>query len=311
MKIGVLGLGTMGEPMARNLLKAGFDLRVHNRTRDKELALAAEGAARAESPAELASELDVLLVCVSDTPDLESVLLDASSGALGALPEGSLIIDCSTVAPAAARAIASQAQARKIGFVDAPVSGGSEGAIRGSLAVMCGGSDEDFARARPVLEAVGQSITHVGPVGAGQVAKAVNQVLIAGTYQAVAEGMVLADRLGVDPERVLEAVSGGAAASWVLANRARNMIENDYPLGFRMALHRKDLRIALEAAQNAELDLSFARQVAATEDLLIDEGFADEDMSAIARQMRRQAGVGDRRLDGRGTDTGRDEIDRG
>jgi 3-hydroxyisobutyrate dehydrogenase-like beta-hydroxyacid dehydrogenase len=302
MKVGVLGLGTMGEPMARNLLRAGFDLRVHNRTRDKELALAAEGAERAASPAELAEGLDVLVVCVSDTPDLESVLLDPTHGAMAALPEGSLVIDCSTVAPAAARSLAAEAGKRGIGFVDAPVSGGSEGAIHGSLAVMCGGSDEDFARARPVLEAVGKSITHVGPSGAGQVAKAVNQVLISGTYQAVAEGMVLADRLGVDPERVLDAVSGGAAASWVLSNRARNMIENDYPLGFRMALHRKDLRIALEAARDANLDLSFARQVAATEDALIAEGFADEDMSAIARRLRQQAGIGERRLDGRASD---------
>lgn len=282
--------------MARNLISGGFEVVVHNRTRTREESLVAAGAERAESPAALAAQVDVLLVCVSDTPDLEEVLLDPDRGALGALPAGSLVIDCSTVAPAAARRLAAKAAERGVGFVDAPVSGGSEGAERGTLAVMCGGSDEDFTRARPVLEAVGKSITHVGPSGAGQAAKAVNQVLISGTYQAVAEGMVLADRLGVDPERVLDAVSGGAAASWVLDNRALNMIRNDYPLGFRMALHRKDLRIALEAAAEAGLEMPAARHVAETEDGLIAEGFADEDMSGIARRVRRQAGVGERKL---------------
>jgi 3-hydroxyisobutyrate dehydrogenase len=180
-----------------------------------------------------------------------------------------------------------------VGFVDAPVSGGSEGAIRGTLAIMCGATEADFARARPVLEAMGRTVTHVGSVGAGQVAKAVNQVVIAGTYQSVAEGVVLAARAGVDPARVLAAIRGGAAASWVLDHRAGNMLADDYPLGFRLKLHRKDLAIALETARAAGVSLPAAAHVAEVEDRLIASGHGNEDMSAIARAVRRGAGLPD------------------
>ncbi|MEZ6197423.1 MAG: NAD(P)-dependent oxidoreductase [Planctomycetota bacterium] len=299
MRIGVIGLGTMGAPMARNIRRAGFEVVVHNRTREREESLAPLGVRRAESPAALAAEVDLVLVCVSDTPDLEQVLLDPEHGAARGLRPGSLVVDCSTVAPGRTREIAETLRARGVGFVDAPVSGGSEGAERGTLAVMCGGSDEDVARARPVLEAIGRAITHVGPVGAGQIAKAVNQVVISGTYQAVAEGLVLAHRLGADPNRVVDAIRGGAAASWVLENRARNMIEDRYPLGFRVRLHRKDLGIALAEADAAGVPLPVARHVAEVEDGLVAEGHGDEDMSAIARRQRADAGVTGR-LDGRG-----------
>ncbi|NRA94746.1 MAG: NAD(P)-dependent oxidoreductase [Planctomycetes bacterium] len=289
--IAVIGLGTMGAPMATNLLKAGWDVVVHNRTREREEPLAAQGATRADSPAEAAAA-GIVLVCVSDTPDVESVLL-GDQGVASGIADGGLVIDCSTISPAATQRFASAFAERGVGYVDAPVSGGSEGAIKGTLAVMCGGTDADVARAGNVLEVIGGAVTHVGPVGAGQVTKAVNQVVISGTYQAVAEGVVLARKAGVDPKRVVEAIAGGAAGSWVLENRAGNMIEDDYPLGFRVRLHRKDLGIALETARQGGAVLPVASLVASVEDGLMAEGHGDEDMSAIARVVRRTSGVDD------------------
>ncbi len=289
MRVAVIGLGTMGCPMAKNLLSKGFEVRVHNRTREKEIPLEGLGARRAASPAEAAAGADVTLTCVSDTPDVEAVLLDPGTGAIQGMSEGSLVIDCSTISPDATRDFANRFGEIGVGYVDAPVSGGSEGAENATLAIMCGGSEEDFERALPVLQAIGRNITHVGPTGSGQVAKAVNQVVIAGTYLSVAEGLTLAAKSGVDPQAVVEAIRGGAAASWVLDNRSRNMIRNSYPLGFRLQLHRKDLGIALNAAESSGVALRLARLVADLEDHLIDEGFGDEDMSAIARRVRKES----------------------
>ena len=289
--VAFIGMGTMGEPMARNLLARGFAVRVHNRRRQAEDGPAAAGAERAESPAAAARGADVVFLCVSATADVEQVLFEPERGVENGIARGALVIDCSSIAPEATRSFAARMARKGVGYVDAPVSGGSEGARKATLAIMCGGSDEDFARALPYLEAVGRSITHVGPVGSGQVTKAVNQVIIAGTYQSVAEGLVLAMRSGVDPERVLAAIRGGAAASWVLENRAGNMIRDDYPLGFRMRLHRKDLGIALEAAAGVGAELPLTRMVAAHEDRLMAEGHGDEDMSALARKVRRESGL--------------------
>lgn len=292
-RVAVIGLGTMGAPMARNLVARGHRVVCHSRSRVREEPLAAEGARRAATPREAALAADIVLVCVSDTPDVESVLFASPDGAVFGLGAGALVIDCSTIAPSAARSTAARLAARGVGFVDAPVSGGSEGALAGTLAIMCGGTSGDVARARPVLEAIGRTITHVGPAGAGQVAKAVNQVIIAGTYQSVAEGLVLAARLGVDPRRVIAAVSGGAAQSWILDHRAGNVVEDRYPLGFRMRLHRKDLRIALDAAREQGAVLPLAALVAGVEDRLISEGCGDEDVSAVARAVRRASGLPD------------------
>lgn len=291
MQVAVIGLGTMGAPMAANLLKAGYSVVVHNRTRSREIPLAGLGAATADSPRQACARADAVLVCVSDTPDVEEVLLDPERGALSSLRRGGLVIDCSTISPAATRRFAERARESGAGYVDAPVSGGSEGAVRGTLAIMCGGSPEDFARARPLLEVLGKSVVHVGPPGAGQTAKAVNQVVIAGTYASVAEGISLAMAAGMDPRRVVEAIGGGAARSWVLENRGGNMIDDSYPLGFRMRLHRKDIRIALEAAREAGGDLPLTRFVANLEDELIAMGFGEEDVSAIARAARRSCGL--------------------
>ena len=293
MRIAVIGLGTMGAPMAENLIKAGFEVTVQNRTRSREEPLEALGAARAATPAAAASDAEIILTCVSDTPDVERVLLDPETGAINGLKEGGLVIDCSSIAPEATRHVAEQFRARGIGFVDAPLSGGSEGAIRGTLTVMCGGSEEDFERARPILQVIGSKITRIGPVGCGQIAKVANQVVIAGTYMALGEALTLAFRAGADPEKVVEAIGGGVAGSWILNNRSGKMLQDDYPLGFRLRLHRKDLGIALDTAREFKVPIAVASLVATIEDALIAQGYGDEDMSNLARFVRKGAGLPD------------------
>jgi 3-hydroxyisobutyrate dehydrogenase len=256
-QIGVVGLGTMGGAMAANLVRAGFPVAVWNRTAGRTGALDELSVTVAASPAALAAAVDVVLVCVSDTPDVEAVLFGADGVAAGAA-SGALVIDCSTIDPAASRGFAARLAAQGIGFVDAPVTGGSEGARNATLAILVGGEPADVERARPILAAIGRTITHFGPVGAGQAAKAVNQVILAGTYLGVAEGLVLAMKSGLDPEQVVAALSTGAAQSWVLANRSGRMLANDYPLGFRVALHLKDLGIALAMARETGAALPVA-----------------------------------------------------
>ena len=293
MRIAVLGLGTMGAPMADNLIKAGFEVTVQNRTRSKEEPFEALGASRAASPAEAAADAEIILTSVSDTPDVERVLLDAETGAINGLKEGGLVIDCSSIEPEATRRIAEQFREKGLGYVDAPLSGGSEGAINGTLTVMCGGSEEDFERARPVLQVIGSKITRIGPVGCGQIAKVANQVVIAGTYMALGEALTLAFRAGADPEKVVEAIGGGVAGSWILNNRSEKMLKDDYPLGFRLRLHRKDLGIALDTAREFGVPLAVASLVATIEDALIAQGYGDEDMSNLARFVRKGAGLPD------------------
>lgn len=290
MKLAYIGLGTMGAPMAANLLKAGFPLTVHNRTRDKELPLAAQGARRADSPQAAAAEAEVVMVNVSDSADVEAVVLGEEGAAHGMRP-GSVLIDFSTISPAATRRLAATLAARGIAMLDAPVSGGSEGAKQGTLSIMVGGERAAFERVQPVLAAVGQTITYVGESGAGQLTKAINQVIIAGTYAAVAEGLALGLAAGIDMTAALRAISGGAAGSWVLSHRARNMLEGRYPLGFRTRLHRKDLGIALEAARELGVPLPIAALVEQLEVSLIKRGYGDEDVSNIARIIREQAGL--------------------
>jgi len=284
-RIGFVGLGTMGAPMAANLLRAGATLTVWNRTPGRTSALLEMGAVEASSPAAVAARSDVTVVCVSDTPDVEAVMFGPAGIAAGAR-SGSLVVDCSTISPAATRESGRRLAGGGVGLVDAPVSGGSEGARLGTLTMFVGGMEADVARARPVLEAMGKTITHVGQLGNGQAAKAVNQVIISGTYLGVAEGIVLGIEAGLDPGRLVEALSAGAAQSWVLVNRSGRMIDDRYPLGLRLALHRKDLGIALEMARELGLDLPVAELTAAIEDGLASTGHADEDMSILAHAIR-------------------------
>lgn len=291
-RIGFIGLGTMGAAMAANLARAGFGVTAWNRTRGRASELDDLGVRRAASPAEAAADSPIVVVCVSDTPDVEAVLFGADGIARGATT-GTLVVDCSTISPVSTRRFAERLAERGVRLVDAPVSGGSEGARNATLSIFVGGSDTDVERARPVLAALGTTITHVGPVGSGQAVKAVNQVILAGTYLGVAEGLVLAMKAGLDPEQVVAALGGGAAQSWVLANRSGRMIANDYPLGFRLALHRKDLRIALELAAASGADLPVTALCAEIEEELIARGHADDDMSAVARSIRARAGLPD------------------
>ena len=284
-RIGFLGLGTMGLSMASNLLDAGARLTVWNRTPGKAVPLVDKGAEQAASPAEVAARSDVTVVCVSDTPDVEAVLFGAG-GLAGGVAAGSLVIDCSTISPAATREFGRTLAQHGVGMVDAPVSGGSEGARLATLTIFVGGAEPDVTRAMPVLKAMGKTITHLGPLGSGQAAKAVNQAIIGGVYLGVAEGLVLGLRAGLDPSLLIEALSAGAAQSWVLTNRSGRMIEDQYPLGFKVSLHRKDLGIALEMARDAALMLPGAMLVAALEDRLISEDHGSEDMSALARVIR-------------------------
>jgi 3-hydroxyisobutyrate dehydrogenase-like beta-hydroxyacid dehydrogenase len=280
--VAFLGLGALGAPMALRLARAGLPLTVHNRTPGREAPLLAAGARWADSPAAAVAGAGLICLCLSDDAAVEQVLL-GRRGVAGAAGAGALVIDFSTIAPATSRRLAQRLAEGGLGYLDAPVTGGTEGARAGTLSVLVGGGEAPLRRARPLLELVGGRITHLGPVGCGQEAKAVNQVLVAGTYAAVAEAMALGRRLGLPMDRVREALATGAAGSWALDNRAGNMLRGEFPLGFRLALHRKDLRIALAAAAAVALDLPLSEQVAAIEDALITAGHGDEDVAALAR----------------------------
>ena len=290
MRVGFIGLGTMGGAMAANVARAGFEVRAWNRTPGRAAELGELGVVLEDSPAAVARASEVVVTIVSDTPDVEAVLFGQNGVAEGAQP-GTVVIDMSTIAPSATRDFAARLAERSIGMLDAPVSGGSEGARKGTLSIFVGGGVADLERVRPVLAAMGTTITHVGPIGSGQAAKAVNQVILAGTYLGVAEGIVLALKAGLDVEQLVAALSGGAAQSWVLANRSGRMLANDYPLGFKVALHRKDLGIALQLARETSASLPIAALCEQIEVGLIGRGHGDDDMSAVARTVRELSGL--------------------
>ena len=287
-RVAFIGLGTMGLPMTLNLLRSGYGVTVYNRTSSRLQPAVAAGAIVAESPQAAAGLAEVVITCVSDTPDVEQVLLGEKGVIYGAAP-GTIVVDMSTISPQATREMATTLATKGIKMLDAPVSGGSEGAIRGTLSIMVGGEAADLERVRPILEVLGQTITLVGAIGSGQLTKAINQVIIAGTYWSIAEGITLGLKAGLDLEQVIQAVGNGAAGSWGLTHRSGNMIRNDYPLGFRLQLHRKDLNIALAAAQDLGVKLPMAAFVEQREQDLISRGFGDEDVSALARSLREQA----------------------
>jgi 3-hydroxyisobutyrate dehydrogenase len=289
-RIGFVGLGTMGAAMAANVCRGGFEVTAWNRTPGRAAALLELGASEAATPADVARASDVVVVCVSDTPDVEAVLFGADGVASG-LAAGGLVIDCSTISPAATADFAARLANAGIGFVDAPVSGGSEGARLGTLTIFVGGDEAAAERAQPVLAAMGKTITRFGPAGSGQAVKAVNQVVIGGIYLAVAEGMVLAMKAGLDPARVATALGGGVAKSWILENRSGKMIANDYPLGFRTSLHLKDLAIALDLARSVGAALPVSALAAQLEAGLVARGYGDEDMSNLARAIRSLSGL--------------------
>jgi 3-hydroxyisobutyrate dehydrogenase len=283
-------MGTMGAFMAANLVRAGFVVTVWNRTPGRATDLLEMGAREANSTNELAESSDVVLTCLPDTPQVDAVLFGEGGLAEGLTP-GALFIDCSTISPLSAQDFARRLSDLGVAMLDAPVSGGSEGARLGTLSIMVGGSPVDVERAQPVLKAMGSTVTHLGPVGSGQWAKAINQVILAGVYLGVAEGITLGLKAGLDVEGVVKALEGGAAASWVLTNRSDNMIRDEYPLGFKIALHRKDLGIGLALAEKVGAVLPVTAMAATFEDGLTSQGHGDDDISALARPIRRLAGL--------------------
>jgi 3-hydroxyisobutyrate dehydrogenase len=280
----------MGGAMAANVARAGFAVTAWNRTPGRAAELADLGVHLAPTASAAAAAADLIVTIVSDTPDVDAVLFGPDGVAAGAAP-GSLVVDMSTISPSATREFAARLAVQGVAMLDAPVSGGSEGAKKGTLSIFVGGDPAQLERARPVLAAMGTTITHLGPIGSGQAAKAVNQVILAGGYLGVAEGIVLAIKAGLDVEALVAALSGGAAQSWVLANRSGRMLANDYPLGFKVALHRKDLGIALELARETGTALPVSAIAETLEAALIARGHGDEDVSAIARTIRELSGL--------------------
>jgi 3-hydroxyisobutyrate dehydrogenase len=288
--IGFIGLGIMGRGMAANLLRAGYDLTVWNRTPGRITPLAQAGAAVAESPAGVAASSDIILICVSDTPDVEEVIL-GPRGIIHRARPGSLVIDCSTISPAATRTIAARLKEKGVHMLDAPLSGGSEGAAQGTLSIMVGGQEAQLRRAMPVLKTIGRTITHVGGPGAGQMAKLVNQVLVVITMQGVAEALLFAQAGGLDLKKTLTAVAGGAAGSWMLINRGPQLIRRDWRPGFTVDLQQKDLRLVLEAADEMGIPLPVTALIFQYYRALQQQGLGGEGNHALAKALEWLAGM--------------------
>ena len=284
--IGFLGTGLMGAPMAANLLKAGFILTVWNRTGAKTRPLADAGAGVADAPAGVAEGADAVISMLENGPVVTEVLFDR--GVADALAPGALVIDMASIPPSTARDHAGRLAAKGVGHLDAPVSGGTRGAAEGTLAIMAGGALEDFERAREILQALGRA-THVGPAGAGQLAKCTNQVIVAITIGAVAEGLLLAAAGGADPAAVREAITGGFADSRILQEHGRRMIERDFVPGGPIRMQMKDLNTALDAAADASLALPITSMIKELFQALLDAGGNDFDHSALLLELERQS----------------------
>ncbi len=289
-RIGFIGLGIMGRGMAANILRAGFPLTVWNRTPGRADELVAAGAQVATSPADLAARSDIVISCVSDTPDVEAVLF-GPQGVIEGARAGMLVIDMSTISPQGAQQFAARLHEHGIGFLDAPVSGGSEGAARGTLSIMVGGPAPLVERAMPVFQAMGKTITHVGDHGAGQTVKLVNQILVVGTMLAISEALVFAQASGVDLEKTLAAVSGGAAGSWMLSNRGPQVIRRDWRPGFTIDLQQKDLRLVLAAADAVGAPMLTTSTVFHLYRTLQQAGLGHEGNHALIKAIERLAGI--------------------
>lgn len=280
MKTGFIGLGAMGYPMAKNLHKAGLLHGVWNRTPETAQRFATETGVNAASDIDtLAGESECVVTCVSADADVLAVVEVLAQS----LAAGALVIDCSTVSADTARKAAAILAEKNIAFLDCPVSGGTEGAIHGTLAIMCGGSESDFQRAQPVLQAMGKRIALMGPAGSGQATKAVNQIAVAGVNQAVSEALAFANAHGLELSRVIDVIGGGAAASWFLSHRGPNMERMNFPLGFKVSLHEKDLKICKTMAESFEVQLPVVEMTLIHYRRLIEQGHGDEDVSSLFR----------------------------
>jgi len=289
-RIGFIGLGIMGRGMANNLLKSGYDLRVWNRTPSRIDEFVEKGASRASHPASLAGECDIIIVCVSDTPDVQEVIL-GDNGVIEGIQPGALVIDMSTISPQVTREIASRLSEKGAFMLDAPISGGSEGAAMGTLSIMVGGQADQFDRAMPLFQAMGKAITHVGDHSAGQTVKLVNQILVVVNMLAVGEALLFAQAGELDLHKTLEAVSQGAAGSWMLSNRGPQVLDRDWRPGFTIDLQQKDLRLVLEAADQMGMPALATSMVFNLYRSLQSQGLGGEGNHALVKALERLAGI--------------------
>jgi 2-hydroxy-3-oxopropionate reductase len=285
--VGFIGLGIMGKPMAENLIEAGYDLVAYNRTREKAEELG--GATVAESPKEVAEQSDIIITMLPDSPQVEEVLA-GEDGVLEGVKEGALIVDMSTISPVVTEELAKKAEEKGASMLDAPVSGGDVGAIDGTLSIMVGGGEEDFERALPLFEVMGETVTHVGPVGTGQVVKAANQIVVALTIEAVSEALVLGSKGGVPPEKILDVLGGGLAGNKVMEVKREKMLEHSFDPGFRVELHHKDLGIALAAGREYGVSLPVTAVVDQMLETLKMLGRGDQDHSALLTLIEESSG---------------------
>lgn len=289
-QIGFIGLGIMGRGMTHNLLRAGRAVTVWNRTAARMDEFAAAGAKRASSPADLAARSDVILICVSDTPDVEGVLFGRDGVSAGIKP-GTLVVDHSTISPQKTVEMAKQLNAQGAAYLDAPVSGGSEGAAKGTLSIMVGGDVKDVERAMTVFQAYGRNITHVGAQGAGQMVKLVNQILVVVNQLAASEALLFAQAGGLDLAKTIAAVKDGAAGSWMLANRGPQMIVRDFRPGFTIDLQQKDLRLVLEAADEMGVPLMATGMVFQLYRTLQAQGLGGDGNHGLVKALEHLMGV--------------------
>ena len=279
-RVGFIGLGIMGKPMARNLMEAGYELTVHNRSPEKAKELREAGATVAATPGEAAENSDVVITMLPDSPQVREVVA-GEDGVLEGISQGSLVVDMSTISPVVTEELAEAVKQKGASMLDAPVSGGDVGAIEGTLSIMVGGDEADFERAKPLFEAMGTTVTHVGPVGAGQVTKAANQIVVALTIEAVSEALVLGSRGGVSPEKILEVLSGGLAGNKVMEVKREKFLSHTFEPGFRSELHHKDLGIALAAGREYGVVLPITAVVCRMFKSLMARGRGGWDHSAL------------------------------
>jgi 2-hydroxy-3-oxopropionate reductase len=292
-KVGFVGLGLMGRPMARNLVQAGYDLVVYNRSRGKVEELVAEGAEAAESPREAAKNSDIVFTMLPGPPEVREVVV-GQNGLLQGAREGSLLVDMSTSSPILARELGRTAREQGVRMLDAPVSGGDVGAIEGTLSIMVGGEEEDFERAKPLFEVMGKTVVHVGESGAGQTVKACNQIVVALVIEAVSEALVLGEKAGVDPAKVIEVLSGGLTGTNVMEVKAEKFLSRDFEPGGKVESHHKDLGIALEAGREHGVPLPVTAIVGQMFESLMAKGRSGWDHSSLLTLIEEWAGAGTR-----------------
>jgi 2-hydroxy-3-oxopropionate reductase len=291
--VGFIGLGIMGLPMAKNLVSAGFDVVGYNRSQSKVDALVEAGGKAASSAPEAARNADVIITMLPDSPDVEAVLLGGKKAEVGVFDHarsGALVIDMSTIRPDVARRLAETGAIKGLRVLDAPVSGGEQGAVDGALSIMVGGADEDFADAKQVLEAVGKTIVHVGPAGSGQTVKAANQLIVAGTIELVAESIVFLEAHGVDTEAAVQVLAGGLAGNAILDRKAAGMLQRNFKPGFRLELHHKDLGIVQTAARDAGVSLPLGAVVCQLVAALVARGDGSLDHSGLLKLVEELSG---------------------